>query len=308
MTKLLIAFDDSPSARTAVERAGALLPGAEATVVAVAEGLGALADSASLGTAAVPADVARTAVGRLREAAVAEARELAARGAELARAAGLRATALAPEAPRSVREALLDAARDAGADAVVCGTRGHGRAARAILGSVSSGLVHHGDVPVLVVPADAAAGSGPLAIGFDGSEQALRATAVAGALMPGRSALVVFAWRSRLRHTITGEALRYAPIEEVRETARDLDSLLADMAGETAERGVAAAREAGLDATAALLETGGAASEALLEAAAEHDALALVVGRSGRGAMASAVLGSVASSLLHAADRPVLLA
>ena len=45
-----------------------------------------------------------------------------------------------------------------------------------------------------------------------------------------------------------------------------------------------------------------------VEAAEAHDAPAIVIGRRGRGALAAAVLGSVSMSLLHAADRPVLVA
>ena len=47
--------------------------------------------------------------------------------------------------------ALCDVAREAGADVVVVGSRGHGFLRRALMGSVSSHVLHHAPCPVLVV-------------------------------------------------------------------------------------------------------------------------------------------------------------
>lgn len=47
-------------------------------------------------------------------------------------------------------EFICKAAQEEGAELVVCGTRGHGTIRRTIMGSVSSYLVHHSHVPVLV--------------------------------------------------------------------------------------------------------------------------------------------------------------
>lgn len=48
-------------------------------------------------------------------------------------------------------DALLGAARDCGADLVVCGSRGFGAVGSVVMGSVSSRLAHHLEVPCLTV-------------------------------------------------------------------------------------------------------------------------------------------------------------
>jgi len=50
-----------------------------------------------------------------------------------------------------VRETVLDVANETKADMIVVGSRGLGDVQRMLLGSVSSYLVHHAHVPVLVV-------------------------------------------------------------------------------------------------------------------------------------------------------------
>lgn len=47
-------------------------------------------------------------------------------------------------------EAVVKAAREAGVDLIVTGTRGLGMLRRTILGSVSQYILHHADVPVLI--------------------------------------------------------------------------------------------------------------------------------------------------------------
>jgi nucleotide-binding universal stress UspA family protein len=68
-----------------------------------------------------------------------------------------------PDLPESTRtevvtaygaaDAILDAAESAGADLIAIGTRGHGGAARLILGSVADKVIRAAPVPVLVCPA-----------------------------------------------------------------------------------------------------------------------------------------------------------
>ena len=70
MSRIAIAFDGSPSAGVALRRAGELFPGAHATVVSVAQGVGALAGASGAARAALPDEVIRTAIARLRESAL----------------------------------------------------------------------------------------------------------------------------------------------------------------------------------------------------------------------------------------------
>ncbi len=69
------------------------------------------------------------------------------------------------------------------ADMVVVGCRGLGAIGRRLLGSVSSGLVHHAHCPVAVIhdedPMMSEPAKAPVAVGIDGSPASERATAIA---------------------------------------------------------------------------------------------------------------------------------
>jgi nucleotide-binding universal stress UspA family protein len=76
--------------------------------------------------------------------------------------------------------ALVVGSRDA--YMTVAGSRGMGALGRAFLGSVSSGLVHHGHGPIAIIHADegrAPDGSSPVLLGIDGSPSSEDATALA---------------------------------------------------------------------------------------------------------------------------------
>jgi nucleotide-binding universal stress UspA family protein len=81
-----------------------------------------------------------------------EAEDTAEEGAAYARELGLTASAAAPESGHGEWQTLLAGAREAGAAAVLVGSRGRGAVAATVLGSVASGLVHSAALPVLVVP------------------------------------------------------------------------------------------------------------------------------------------------------------
>jgi nucleotide-binding universal stress UspA family protein len=145
---VLLAYDGSDNAKAAIERAGAVLqhgPAVVATAWTTFEG------AAPAALLALPGNMVREGAHALDDAGREAAEELAAEGAELARAAGFDAE------PRAVRcsgpffAGLLEAAHELDARAIVAGSRGRSSLRAAVLGSVSTGLLHHTHRPVLVV-------------------------------------------------------------------------------------------------------------------------------------------------------------
>lgn len=149
---ILIGFDGSDGSRRAIDVAGALLPGARATVACV---WGMPLELRVVYRAAAPLiydeDVAR------RQAA-----EIAEDGARIARDAGLDAVATTAHARvGGTWQTLLALADEQHASLIVLGSRGAGGLRAVALGSVSQGVVHHARRPVLIVPPRDAAEAPP---------------------------------------------------------------------------------------------------------------------------------------------------
>ena len=148
---VLFAYDGSDHARAAIERAGAVLQHGPAVVASAWTSFEGQAPAALL---ALPGDMVRGTVSTLDDASRETAEECAAEGAEIASAAGFDAQ------PRAVRSAgpffaaLLDVAEEIDARAIVAGSRGRSSLAAAVLGSVSTGLLHHTTRPVVIVRGD----------------------------------------------------------------------------------------------------------------------------------------------------------
>ena len=77
--------------------------------------------------------------------------DVALEGAELARAAGMPARPLTVQARGGAWRSLLEAAGEQGAAVLVTGNRGRGAMKSSVLGSVSAGLAHNAELPVLIV-------------------------------------------------------------------------------------------------------------------------------------------------------------
>jgi nucleotide-binding universal stress UspA family protein len=148
---VLFAYDGSTHARAAIERAGEMLQPGPAVV---ATAWTSFEDAAPAALLAMPGDMVRESVGALDGANRETAEELAAEGAELASKAGFDAEPRAVRAGGPFFAALLEAADDLDARAIVAGSRGRSPLRAAVLGSVSTGLLHHTKRPVLVVQAD----------------------------------------------------------------------------------------------------------------------------------------------------------
>lgn len=286
MTRLLIAYDGSPSARAAIACAGALFPAAE-VVVAHVHAPPPSPEAGSPARVALPDDMIREGIERMRAEAHELGRKLVDEGAELARAAGLDARPELRFALTPWRE-LQVVAGEVEADVVVSGTHGRGPLERVMVGSTAASLLHHAKRPLLVVPDGEHDFAGPILVGYDGSDPARAAITFAAEHLTSRPLLVAHAWRMPALLTVPPE------------TAPHVES-------ELSEEGAALARDAGLGATPVTLDDTHGQWRSLLAAAEEREAAAILVGSRGRGAITSTVLGSVASGLVHAAARPVLV-
>ena len=147
-TPLVIGYDGSDHAKSAIAEAGTLFPGHEALIVSVYQSV---AGAAPAALGALPAAVVGEGGEKLDAASREAAESLAREGAGLARDAGLEPHALAEVAVGSVWPALQTIAEEKQARAVVVGSRGLSPLKELILGSTSSGLVNHCKRPVLVV-------------------------------------------------------------------------------------------------------------------------------------------------------------
>jgi nucleotide-binding universal stress UspA family protein len=161
---VLLCYDGSDAAGRAIERAGQILGGGEAIVLTVWESVGsAILRHAPSGASELARDargVAEDVIAELDSGTAERAAETAREGAELAAAAGFDARpearrALAQAAERAavtVWRAVLDVADEAAVELIVLGSRGRSGIKSMVLGSVSYGVVHHSERPVLIVP------------------------------------------------------------------------------------------------------------------------------------------------------------
>jgi nucleotide-binding universal stress UspA family protein len=303
--RLLLAFDGSAAAADAIRAAGRLFPGAAAVVLHIRSRPSG-AEHAALARIAMPDSVTMPAAERYDHDARERANEIAARGRRVAEEAGLHATAEVETGPSAWR-ALVQAAQVQDHDVIVCGARGRGAFARALLGSTSSALLHHAARPLLIVPSGAGSLDGPVVIGYDGSDCAREAIITAGRVLPGREAVVVYAWSSPFERTYVGEGFAAVPIDEVEDLTRDLSEILAEQGDQTAEEGAERATAAGLQARGVGTPATAGAWRALAATARAEGAAVLVTGCRGRGTLSGSVLGSVSSALAHNAELPVLV-
>lgn len=185
--------------------------------------------------------------------------------------------------------ALVDAS--AKARMVVVGNRGAGAVVRVLLGSVSSGVLHHAHCPVAIVHDEKMPDPhAPVVVGVDGSPAAEAATALAfeEASRRGVDLVALHAWCDDTLSSIAGT--EWPDVERGRE-------VLAERLAGWQERypDVRVHRRVVLDQPA----------RRLLDEAT--NAQLLVVGSRGRGGFAGMLLGSVSSRVAQAATVPVVV-
>jgi nucleotide-binding universal stress UspA family protein len=197
---------------------------------------------------------------------------------------------LATGSPQST---LVDLSKDA--ETIVVGSRGLGGVQRVLLGSVSSGLVHHAHCPVAVIhaedPQKDPSPQAPVVVGIDGSPASERAVEIAfdEASRRGVDLIALHTW---LESTDDFIGLGWPKVRA------QADETLAERLAGWQERypDVAVRRVVKMDNPA----------RELLELA--RSAQLLVVGSHGRGGLAGLVLGSVSSVVVQCAQIPVIVA
>lgn len=290
--RVLVAYDGSPGAEQALVLAGALhWPAATRfTVAAVVE------------TAIVPIGVSTRAInpGSPLDASIAELHQE--RVSEAARSLGVGGREAEGVLLRGrPGTALVDEATRSGADLLIAGSRGHGRVARLLLGSVSEELVDQAPCPVLVARTDQVSRVLLAIDGSPGAEAAasllanweifervpIHVLSVADVMEPVQFGLAP----ARYHQAAAEHAAYYAETQETH----------TQIAAEAALRLSAAGRTA--DPT---MRTGGAADE-ILDLASEAAADLIAMGSHGRSGVSRILLGSVARNVLHGSASSVLI-
>ncbi len=151
---ILICYDGSADADTAVDATAAMMPGQSATVMTVWEPFVEVVTRFGPGLEMWPAGIDHV---QLDAAAERGALDRAEAGAERGRQAGLDAQPLACPRGATIADTVIEQAQAISAQAIVLGTRGLTGVKSMMLGSVSHAVLQHADRPVLIVPSKAVA-------------------------------------------------------------------------------------------------------------------------------------------------------
>ena len=143
----------------------------------------------------------------------------------------------------------------------------------------------------------------PVLFCYDGSDGSKTALAAAVELIKPADAVVLVVWTpAAVQLAQAGSFLVAIPNEG------EIDEQEAGIARQLAEEGAAGARGRGYNASARIAQANDSVARTIDEVAQEIDAALVVCGQRGRGAIRSALLGSVSHALAAHAKRPVLIA
>jgi nucleotide-binding universal stress UspA family protein len=188
-----------------------------------------------------------------------------------------------------VVDELLRAAESA--SVLVVGSRGHGRAGEAVLGSVSQHLARHATCPVVVVREQRNPDAARIVVGIDGSRTSLAALEYAcqRAETTGETVVAIHAWRARVpsSNVFAGELASVDTKEREVLLAQSIAGVRVDHPDVRLEQEVVAV----------------APDHALVDASAS--ASLVVVGSRGLGFFSGMLLGSISQAVLHRATCPV---
>ena len=143
---VLFCYDGSDGSKTALAAAVEVIKPADAVVLVVWTPAAVKLARAGSFVVAIPNE------GEVDEEEAAAAQRLAEEGAAGARGRGYNAVARIAQANESVARTIDDVAEEIDAGLVVCGQRGRGLIASALLGSVSHALAAHTKRPLLIAP------------------------------------------------------------------------------------------------------------------------------------------------------------
>jgi nucleotide-binding universal stress UspA family protein len=153
---ILICYDGSADARTAIEQAARLFPTAQATVLTVWEPFVEVVARSTVGFGLVPSVPNPD---ELDDASRKAAEQTATEGAGLATKLGLSAQFRACPQTTTTARTILSVADELGSDAIVMGSRGLTGVKSLLLGSVSHEVIQHADRTVAVIPSPEVAAS-----------------------------------------------------------------------------------------------------------------------------------------------------
>jgi nucleotide-binding universal stress UspA family protein len=143
----------------------------------------------------------------------------------------------------------------------------------------------------------------PVLFCYDGSDGSKTALSAAGELLKPCDAVVLVVWTpAAVQLARAGSFVVAVPNEG------EIDEQEAARARQIAEEGAAVARTRGYNASARIAQANESVAKTIDEIAQEIDAGLILCGQRGRGAIGSALLGSVSHALAAHTRRPVLIA
>ena len=192
---------------------------------------------------------------------------------------GIKATGKIVEGMSPAEETLREA-HEEGFDLIVTGCHAKSALMECLLGGVSSQIVHHSKIPVLIVKSKRSFSRILMCTG--GSSYAEDA----------------IAWASEIAEKAGSRVT-------VLSVAPSKDKKVVQVAQKYANRGVKILKKRGIEATA-MVRTGHPAEEILVEAR-EKDYRMIVMGHKGTSAVVNLLLGDVVSKVTHHSRRPTLV-
>jgi nucleotide-binding universal stress UspA family protein len=200
-------------------------------------------------------------------------------------------------------DAIVDAAKRGGAAMIVMSTHGRSGIGRWVYGSVADEVLRRAECPVVLVPSESVPNWQPgnklrILVTLDGSDLSesivRRLDALGG---PAVADLVLLRVVLLPTYPLYGDGYAYIPFDEEAERAA-ADEYVAAVADRLKNQGWSVES----------IVTVGLAADAIVQTARDQKADMIAMATHGYGGLARFVLGSVATSVLHRAPAPLMLA